>query len=62
MGVSSQCHAPAALYPEERTPGTHWIGGWVDSRAGLEAGARRKILCPCQGSNLDLPAHSQTLY
>jgi hypothetical protein len=27
MGVSGQRHAPAALYPGERTPGTHWIGG-----------------------------------
>jgi hypothetical protein len=39
----------------ERTPSTHWTGGWVGLRAGLDAGARRKILCPCQGSNLDHP-------
>jgi hypothetical protein len=31
MGVSGQCHALAALYP-----GTHWIGGWVGPRAGLD--------------------------
>jgi hypothetical protein len=37
------------------TPGTHRIGGWVGLRAGLDAGARRKILCPCRGSNLDHP-------
>jgi hypothetical protein len=29
--------------PGERTPGTHWIGGWVGPRARLEAGVRRKI-------------------
>jgi hypothetical protein len=55
MGVSGQRHAPAALYPREKTPGTHWIGGWVGPRAGLNTGARRKILCPCRGSNLDRP-------
>jgi hypothetical protein len=40
--------------PGERTPGTHWIRGWVGPRAGLDAGARRKIR-PCRGSNLDRP-------
>jgi hypothetical protein len=33
--VSGQRHAQAALYPRERTPGIHWIGGWVGLRAGL---------------------------
>jgi hypothetical protein len=27
---------PLPLYPRERTPGTHFIGGWVDPRAGLD--------------------------
>jgi hypothetical protein len=40
---------------------THWIRGWVGPRAGLDAGTRRKILCPCRGSNPDRPARSQTL-
>jgi hypothetical protein len=62
MGVSGQRHDPAALYPRERTPGTHCTGGWVDPRAGLDAGARRTILCLCRGSNPDRPARSQTLY
>jgi hypothetical protein len=31
-------------------------------RAGLDTGARRKILCPCRGSNPDRPTLSQTLY
>jgi hypothetical protein len=48
--------------PGERIPGTHWIGGWVGPRAGLDAGARRKIVCLCRGSNLDRPVRSQTLY
>jgi hypothetical protein len=34
--------------------GTHWIRGWMGPRAGLDAGARRKI-CPCRESNLDRP-------
>jgi hypothetical protein len=62
MGVSGQHHAPAALYPRGKDPGTHWIGGWMGPRAGLDAGARRKILCPCRGSNPDRPARSQSLY
>jgi len=32
--MSSHQHAPAALYPRER-PGTHFTGGWVGPRAGL---------------------------
>jgi hypothetical protein len=28
--------------PRERTPGTHYIGGWVDPKAGLDAGAIRR--------------------
>jgi hypothetical protein len=48
--------------PWKRTPGTHWIGGWVGPRAGLDAEARRKILCPCRGSNPDRPARSQDIF
>jgi hypothetical protein len=62
MGVSGQHHAPAALYPRGIDPGTHWTRGWVGPRAGLDAEARRKILCLCRGSNPGLPVRSQTLY
>jgi hypothetical protein len=52
-GVSGQRHAPAALCPGERTPGTHCTEGWVFPRAGLDTEARGKFLYPCRGSNLD---------
>jgi hypothetical protein len=55
MEVSGQRHAPAALCPGEKTPGTHWTGGWVDPKAGLVTEARGKIICPCRGSNPDRP-------
>jgi hypothetical protein len=39
-GVSGQLHAPAALYPRERTPCIHCTGGWVGPRAGLDTEVR----------------------
>jgi hypothetical protein len=38
---------PRPLYPRERAPSTHWIGGWVGPRAGLDAEVKRKIPSPC---------------
>jgi hypothetical protein len=55
MGVSGQRHAPAALYPWGKDPGTHCTGGWVGPRAGLDTEATGKILCSCRGSNPDRP-------
>jgi hypothetical protein len=34
--ASGQLHAPAALPPGKGAPGTHWIGGWVNPRVGLD--------------------------
>jgi hypothetical protein len=62
MGVSGQRHVPAAFNPPGKDPGTHWTGGWVGPRAGLDAEARRKILYLCQGSNPVRPVRSQTLH
>jgi hypothetical protein len=50
--------------PRKRAPGTHWTGGWVDPRAGLDDVEKRKFLTL---SGLKLrplggPAHSQSLY
>jgi hypothetical protein len=41
-GVSGQQHAPAAICPRER-PVTHFTGGWVGPRAGVDG---RKISSP----------------
>jgi hypothetical protein len=32
---------PGRFTPRERAPGTHWIGGWVGPRAGLDAVVKR---------------------
>jgi hypothetical protein len=45
--MNGQRHASAALYAQERTPGTHWIGGWVGLRTGLGTEDRVKIICLC---------------
>jgi hypothetical protein len=39
MEVSGQLHALPAL-----TPGTHWIGGWVGPRIGLDATEKKKLV------------------
>jgi hypothetical protein len=35
---------PGHFTPGETTPGTHWIGGWVDPRASLDDVEKRKFL------------------
>jgi hypothetical protein len=44
-----------AFIPGERTSGTHYTGGWVGPRAGLDTEARGKIICTRRGSNPDRP-------
>jgi hypothetical protein len=56
-GVSGERHTPAALYPQEKTPVTHWTGGWVGPRAGLDTDARGKILLPLPGIEAGSPGH-----
>jgi hypothetical protein len=34
---------PSRFTLGERSPGTHWMGGWLDPRAGLDAMEKRKI-------------------
>jgi hypothetical protein len=60
MEVNPQLHAPAALPPGEKAPGTHWIGDWVSPRGGLVVVEKRKLL-QCRESNTGRPARSQSL-
>jgi hypothetical protein len=61
MEVNGQLHAPAALPPRKYPPVTHWIGGWVDPRVGLDAVEKRKLL-QCRESNPGRPARNPSLY
>jgi hypothetical protein len=52
---------PGHFSPEERAPSTHWIGGWVNPRAGLDD--VEKILDPTRTRTpTRCPACSQSLY
>jgi hypothetical protein len=37
---------PCFITPEETALGTHSIGGWVDSRAGLDSMEKKKSVTP----------------
>ena len=54
--ISGRQHAPAALNPQERL-GTHYTGGWVGPRAGLDGRKTR----PHRDSIPDPPARIQSL-
>jgi hypothetical protein len=49
-----------ASRPDCFTSGTHWIGGWVSPRPGLDVVVNRKKShhCPCQELNPGRPARS----
>jgi hypothetical protein len=46
---------PRLLYPQGKTPGTHWIRGCVGPRTVLDVMVKRKILSPCRESNPKTP-------
>jgi hypothetical protein len=55
MVLSGQFHSPAVLH-QVKSPDTHWTGGSVGPRAGLEAEAKRKNLhFPCRELNPSRP-------
>jgi hypothetical protein len=43
---------PCRSAPGERAPVTHWRGGWVDPRAGLDDMERRKKFLTLPGPEL----------
>jgi hypothetical protein len=55
---------PGCFTPAERTPGAHWVGGWVNPRVGLDDGEKRKFLTlpGLELRPLGPPARSQSLY
>jgi hypothetical protein len=57
MEVSGQPQDPVAL-PLGKTPGTHWTGGWVGPRAGLEGVAKRYFLTTPLNIILDALQHT----
>jgi hypothetical protein len=65
LGTSRRCvvsFTPLPLYPPgERAVATHWIGGWVDSKAGLDDLEKRKflILPGIELRSLDRPVRNQ---
>jgi hypothetical protein len=61
-GERSASH-PCRFTPGERATGTHWTGGWVDPRVGLDDMEKLKFL-PLPGlelRSLDRRARSQSL-
>jgi hypothetical protein len=55
---------PGRFTPGERAHGTHWIGGWVALRAGLDDVEKRKFLTlpGHEPRPLGRQARSQSLY
>jgi hypothetical protein len=43
VGGEWSASRPSRFIPGERAPGTHWIGGWVCPRNGLDDVEKRKI-------------------
>jgi hypothetical protein len=44
LGGDLSTSRPDRFTPLEITPGTHWIGGWVSPRVGLDDVEKRKYL------------------
>jgi len=45
---------PGRFTPKERAPDTHWTGGFVGTRAVLDAVVKRKIPSPRRETNVNI--------
>jgi hypothetical protein len=64
IGVEWWASRPDRFTPKERTPGTHWIAGWMVPRTGLDAVEKKKFLTlpGVELQTLCRRARSQSLY
>jgi hypothetical protein len=64
VGTEWSASRPRSFTSGERAPGTHWIGGWVDPRVGLDDVEKRKFftLPGLELRPVSRPARSQSLY
>jgi hypothetical protein len=64
--VETECSAtrPGRFTPGERAPSTHWMGGWLGLRTGLDDVEKRKFLTllGLELQHLGRPARSQSLH
>jgi hypothetical protein len=64
VGGERSASRPGRFTPGERASGTHWIGGWVDPRVGLNDVEKGKFmnLPEHERQPLGRKARSQSLY
>jgi hypothetical protein len=64
VGDEWSASRPRHINPGETAPGTHWIGGWVGPRAGLDDVEKRNflILPELELRPLGRSARNQSLY
>jgi hypothetical protein len=62
--LTNEASRPCRFTSGERAPGTHWIGGWVGPRAGLDDVEKRKSLTVLglELRPLGRPARSQSFH
>jgi len=53
---------PGRFTPGRKGPAAHWIGGWADPRAGLDAAAKRIIPAPIENPSPVVQAVALSLY